>query len=82
MIQEKDAGTILPTQARVKAEVLYNHLAVFKNLIWGYLILGAAALITAFIFIFVGRKNVTVEKTLLGFFIGCFTLHTFALALR
>lgn len=76
------AGSILPSNAHVKAEVLYNRLGIFKHLISAYCFVGFSALIAALAFIFAGKRVLMLEKGLFGLFIACFALHTFALGLR
>jgi cytochrome c-type biogenesis protein CcsB len=76
------AGAILPSSTQVKAEVLYNHLSLFKQLISGYSLVGFAALLAAFASLFAGQKIPRIEKGIWLVFIVCFALHTFALGLR
>lgn len=72
----------LPSQTRVKAEVIYNHLSLFQKLISCYLILGLIALVTAMVFIFVGKNNRLIERVLFYAFVSSFLVHTLGLALR
>jgi len=80
--QRRYSKEILPSEARIKAEVLYNHLGVFQKLISGYLILGLIALCVAMLFIFLNQNNPLVQRIIFYAFVVCFSAHTFGLALR
>ena len=80
---QRQISTIdLPSQTRVKAEVIYNHLSLFQKLISIYLILGLVALVSAMVFIFVGKNNRLIERVLFYAFVSSFLVHTLGLALR
>lgn len=76
------SAEIIPSETRVRAEVLYNHLGLFQKLIGFYFLLGCGAFILALISIFKGKNYPTVEKGILSLFITGFIVHSFGLALR
>lgn len=76
------SAEIIPSETRVRAEVLYNHLGLFQKLIGFYFVLGCGAFTLALISIFKGKKYPTVEKGILSLFITGFIVHSFGLALR
>ena len=80
---QRQISTIdLPSEVRIKTEVIYNHLALFQKLISFYLVLGLVALISAMVFIFVGKNNRLVERVIFYAFVSGFMVHTLGLALR
>lgn len=80
---QRQISTIdLPSEVRIKAEVLYNHLGLFQKLISFYLILGLVALVTAMVFIFIGKNNRLMERVIFYVFVSGFIIHTLGLALR
>lgn len=80
---QRQISTIdLPSEVRIKAEVLYNHLGLFQKLISFYLILGLVALVTAMVFIFIGKNNRLMERVIFYAFVSGFIIHTLGLALR
>jgi len=80
---QRQISTIdLPSEIRVKTEVIYNHLALFQKLISFYLILGFFALVSAMVFIFVGKNNRLMERVIFYAFVFAFMIHTLGLALR
>lgn len=76
------SAEIIPSETRVRAEVLYNHLGLFQKLIGFYFVLGCGAFTLALISIFKGKNYPTVEKGILSLFIAGFIVHSFGLALR
>ncbi|MBP1680404.1 MAG: ccsA [Proteobacteria bacterium] len=76
------SAEIIPSETRVRAEVLYNHLGLFQKLIGFYFLLGCGAFTLALISIFKGKNYPTVEKGILSLFIAGFIVHSFGLALR
>ena len=76
------SGDILPSEARVRAEVFYNHAGIFQKLIGFYFVLGMGAFILAVFTIFKSKSYPTLEKGVLYFFVAGFLVHTFGLALR
>ncbi|MGG7074116.1 cytochrome c biogenesis protein CcsA [Campylobacter sp. 9BO] len=80
--QQKNSSHILPEQGRVKAEVLYNKLGVFKNLVYFYLFLGLFALFAGFSEILAYKRFVFIKKSLFVLLLLGFIVHTLGLALR
>jgi len=80
--QRSLSGGILPSETRVRAEVLYNHMGLFQKLIGFYFVLGCGAFVLALISIFKGKNYPTLEKSVLYIFIAGFIAHSFGLALR
>jgi cytochrome c-type biogenesis protein CcsB len=80
--QRSHSGEILPSETRVRAEVLYNHMGLFQKLIGLYFLLGCGAFTLALISIFKGKKYPHLEKGVLYIFIAGFMVHSFGLALR
>lgn len=80
--QRQNSTIELPSDMRIQAEVIYNHLSLFQKLVSFYLILGFIALITAMIFIFLGKNSRSIEKVIFCVFITGFIVHTLGLALR
>lgn len=81
--KQRQTSTIpLPSLTQTKAEVMSNHLGVFQKLIPFYFIVGFMALVMAMFFIFLGKSNQTIERTILYVFMVGFAAHTIGLALR
>lgn len=80
--QRSLSGGILPSETRVRAEVLCNHMGLFQKLIGFYFVLGCGAFVLALISIFKGKNYPTLEKSVLYIFIAGFIAHSFGLALR
>jgi len=80
--QRSLSGGILPSETRVRAEVLYNHMGLFQKLIGFYFVLGCGAFVLAIISIFKGKNYPALEKSVLYIFIAGFIAHSFGLALR
>lgn len=80
--QRTQSGDIIPSETRVRAEVLYNHLGLFQKLIGFYFLIGIGAFVLAVFSIFTCKNHPTVEKSMVYFFIAGFMVHTFGLALR
>ncbi len=80
--QRSYSGEILPSETRVRAEVLYNHMGLFQKLIGFYFLLGCGAFTLALISIFKGKKYPIMEKGIVYVFIAGFMAHSFGLALR
>jgi len=76
------SGEIMPSETRVRAEVLYNHLGMFQKLIGFYFLLGLGAFSLAVFSIFKCKNYPTVEKSILSLFIAGFIAHSLGLALR
>ncbi len=81
--QKKYGYSVLPSENRLKAEILYNKLIIFERLIPVYFLIGFIALAVIFAQIFNPKKNF--QKA--GLFIVillflAFLVHTFGLGLR
>jgi len=80
--QKNLASNIMPSQAKIKAELLFNYLNIFENLMAIYCVLGFCILCQIFLSII---KNTKMNKVINMFFyiiIIAFIFHTFGLALR
>jgi len=80
--QRTTNGDILPSDTRVQAEVLYNHMGLFQKLVGFYFVLGIGAFILAVFSIFTCKSYPKLEKGVLYFFMAGFIVHTLGLALR
>ncbi len=80
--QKEQAGDILPSKTRVDAEVLYNHLEMFKKLIGFYFVVGMGAFILSLIYLLNNKQYKALNKVVLTIFTLGFTAHTLTLALR
>lgn len=81
--QLENGGEIIPSQIKVKAEILLNKLNVFSRLSLMYALLGLAFLALLFINVFKPDLSLKkVGKVLFGLLILGFALHTFGLGLR
>ncbi len=81
--QEKFASHIMPSNWKIKAELIFNKYNIFERLTPFYLILGFILLITIFINIFKQNLNLSkFTKVILVLFAIGFIFHTFGLALR
>jgi cytochrome c-type biogenesis protein CcsB len=81
--QQKFAANIMPSQSKVKAEIIYNQLNVFNNLIPVYLFCGFVILLL--IFVRLTRSTFSLSKPVkiaTGVLMVALTVHTFALLLR
>ncbi len=81
--QKQHGGHLMPSPAKVKAEILLNRLNVFSRLALGYFFLGLALLILLFASVF--KPTLPVEKAfriLVGLAIAAFVFHTIGLGLR
>ena len=81
--QIQNGGEIMPSEAKIHAEILLNKLNVFTTLAICYIFLGLALLF--FLFLSVFKPNINLKKVYLVLFalvvIG-FTFHTIGLGLR
>ena len=81
--QQINAGKELPSNTKVKAELLLNELDVFRRLAMIYGLLGLAFLGILFTSVFKPTINLKVpSKITLGIFIVSFIMHTVGLGLR
>ncbi len=81
--QQFYGASIILNDSKIKAEILYNDLNIFQNLIPFYGIIGLILLVLSFIHILNQKLNIErvtqIAKYLL---LGGFVIHTFGLALR
>ncbi|MCB9293931.1 MAG: cytochrome c biogenesis protein CcsA [Lewinellaceae bacterium] len=83
VFQKQNGGEVMPSEARLKAEMLLNRLDVFSRLGKMYALLGLLFLGLLFTSVFKPGVNLkTPGKIALGLFVLCFALHTFGLGLR
>ena len=82
-LQAKYGSAVMPPEQKLKTEILYNKLNIFKNLIYLYLLAGFILLITEFASLTKESKwaNVTRNISLVALTFG-FVLHTANLAAR
>jgi len=76
------SGEIMPSETRIRAEVLYNHMGLFQKLVGFYFLLGFGAFALAVFSIFTCKRYSNLEKGILYLFIAGFIVHSFGLALR
>jgi len=81
--QKKFGGTLIPSQKKIDAEILYNRWMIFFRLAIAYGLIGLIMIILTFVAIF---KNNKILRITLNFFVGIifigFLLQTFGLGLR
>ena len=81
--QEKFGAAVIPSETKIKAELLLNEMAVFSRLAKAYGLLGFLFLGLLFATVFKPTINLaTPAKITLGLFIVCFLLHLSGLGLR
>ncbi|MCP4971085.1 MAG: cytochrome c biogenesis protein CcsA [Arcobacter sp.] len=81
--QELHGQRVIKSKIKIKSEILYNKLEIFKNLTMYYLFLGLFLLFFVFIKIFKPNTNLkNITKIVLLLFVIGFLLHSFGLALR
>ena len=80
--QRAASGEILPSERRIEAEVFYNHVSIFKKLVYFYWILGFSALGLGLASVFLSRRILSLERAIFAAFTIGFAVHTAALALR
>ena len=81
--QAKFGAAVLPSNTKVKAELLLNEMNVFGRLAGGYGILGLLFLGLLFITVFKPNLNLKLPKRItVGLFTTAFLLHLFGLGLR
>jgi len=80
--QRAASPALLPGEFRVKTEVIYNKISIFKKLVYFYLTFGAATLIAAFIVLFLRRDFNPLKKLAFFIFICAFISHAAGLAAR
>lgn len=81
--QKSNGGGIIPSDLRIKAEILLNEMNVFNRLAILYSLSGVALLFILFFSVFRPEAKVnTVYKILLSLVLIAFALHTIGLGLR
>ena len=76
-------ATVMPSDTRIKAEVLYNYANIFERIFPLYLLIGFALLIVSFIKILKPKMNINMfSKISLWTLTLLFFVHTFGIALR
>jgi len=81
--QERFAGYRLPSDLKIKAEILYYKLGIFERLFPFYTTTGLLMLIILMISVIRGRKGILRFVRILGWILFAgFLLHTFGLVLR
>jgi len=81
--QKKYGYRVLPSETRLKAEILYNRLLVFERLTPFYFFIGFVSLILIFVQIF--KPDTNLQKAgmfIVGMLFIAFLIHTFGLGLR
>ncbi|MGB0975229.1 MAG: cytochrome c biogenesis protein CcsA [Flavobacteriaceae bacterium] len=83
ILQKKYNADIMPSDSKIKAELLYNKSNIFKNLEYSYFVFGIVLFIFLITQIFADNKVIRgVVFTLKGFVVLCFILHTVGLIAR
>jgi cytochrome c-type biogenesis protein CcsB len=81
--QKRFAGYNLPTQSKIKAELLYYRLGIFEKLFPFYATVGLIMLIGLITMVIKGRKETTLFVKVLGWLLFAgFMFHTLGLGLR
>ncbi len=82
-MQQKQSGDIMPSEAKVNAEIWLNNTHVFNHLSWYYALLGMSFLVLLFVSVF--KPNLSLKYPyyiLFGFVMLGFAAHTLGLGLR
>ncbi len=81
--QTKIAGDIIPSDSRIKFEILYNDLQIFTKLAWVYLIVGFILIVLLFIQLFIPgwKLNGIIKLSILILFLS-FLVHIAGLGIR
>lgn len=82
-IQKEYGSALIPSDSKISVEIALNHLDIFKNLAYVYMIVGVLLFIVVFIAIL--RNNPIKDSIKFAFtttIIICIVLHTLGLALR
>ena len=81
--QKRFAGYNLPTQSKIKAELLYYRMGIFEKLFPFYATVGLIMLIGLITMVIKGRKETTLFVKVLGWLLFAgFMFHTLGLGLR
>nr|WP_240409080.1 cytochrome c biogenesis protein CcsA [Flavobacterium psychrotrophum] len=83
MYQKKMGASVMPSDDKINAEILYNKYDVFKKLFLYYALAGILMLLFAIIKIFYDRKAIRITLTVFETIVWLlFVLHTVALIVR
>ena len=83
MYQEKAGASVIPSNSKINAEILFNKLDLFFNLTLVYLLLGFVMLVVSFVLIFNPNfKAQKTTKTLFMILAVVFAVQTFAMGYR
>src|SRR5690606_22016672 len=81
--QHNYGADILPSDKKIKAEILYNKYDIFKNLHYLYMIIGAIMFIFLIIQIFISKKGIDIIVNIFKYaIVGLFVIHTLGLITR
>ena len=81
--QFKNGGEVMPSSAKINAEIFLNNLNIFNRLAMTYFLLGIAFLFFLFLSVFKPRvKLKTIYKVLFILVLSGFAFHTLGLGLR
>lgn len=81
--QKKYGKSVLPSEQKVHAEIMYNKYDIFKNLYYYYMLTGVLMLLLVIANIFAEKKSLRVVINVVHVIIGIlFALHTLGLAAR
>lgn len=87
-IQRERAGELAPTEAMMKMEVMYNKMNVFKNVAYGYILLGFILLIFFFSEIlskkgeYASNTAKWIKRIFVGIAVVLFVYHGYGLGVR
>lgn len=82
-MQQKQSGDIMPSEAKVNAEIWLNNTHVFNHLSWYYALLGMIFLVLLFISVFKPNLSLKYPYYILFVFVMLgFAAHTLGLGLR
>jgi len=81
-IQKEYSGEILPSQNRIKWEIIYNHLQIFPKLIGVYSLLGIILILLGFVEILKERRFIKIEKAFYILGLLALVIHTLNMLLR
>jgi len=81
--QKKYGAAVIPSENRIKAEIVYNRLMIFERLPILYGLVGFLSIVVIFLRIFNPDKEFNLFRKILVFLLFlAFLIHTFGLALR
>ncbi len=81
--QRKYGGDVIPSETKVKAEILYNKLLIFERLTYLYFLVGFLSIGLVFLQIFLPNRDFKLAKILLTVGLAvAFLIHTVGLSLR